>query len=54
MLYSLARIAIETIRIDSIRYIFGVPVAIVVSVCIILLAVVLLFLNNKKFDREGV
>ena len=54
ILYSIVRIAVETVRIDSIRYVFGMPVAIVVSVCIILLAVVLLFLNNKKFDREGV
>lgn len=48
ILYSVARIAVEFCRIDSVRYVFGVPVAIVVSAGIIILSLVLLFLNNKK------
>ena len=52
ILYSFARIFVEFCRIDSIRYIFDVPVAIIVSVCIIILSVILLFMNictEKKF-----
>lgn len=48
ILYSIARIIVELCRIDSIRYIFGVPVAIVVSVGIIILSIILLIFNNKK------
>ena len=48
ILYSIARIFVENIRIDSVRYIYGVPVAIVVSVSIIILSFIFLFLNNKK------
>lgn len=47
ILYSSARIAVESVRIDSVRYICGIPVAIVVSVCIILLALFLIVLNNR-------
>jgi len=47
ILYSIARIVVETVRIDSIRYIFGTPVAIVVSLCIMLISVVLFILNNR-------
>lgn len=48
VLYSIARIFVESIRIDSIRYIFGIPVAIVISFGIIFLACIMLFFNNKK------
>jgi phosphatidylglycerol:prolipoprotein diacylglycerol transferase len=48
ILYSIARIIVETFRIDSVRYIFGIPIAIVVSVGIIVLSVILLFYNNKN------
>ena len=48
ILYSVARIFVESIRIDSVRYIFGVSVAIIMSICIILLAVILLWLNNYQ------
>ena len=48
ILYSLARIGIEYIRIDSVRYICGISVAIIASVGIILLSVILLILNNYK------
>ncbi len=51
ILYSVTRIFVEYIRVDSIRYIFGLPVAIVVSVCIILLSGVLLIYNNKKVKK---
>ena len=46
ILYSLIRIFVETYRIDSITYIMGVPVAIVFSLCIIILAVFLLLKRN--------
>lgn len=48
VLYSAARIIVEMIRIDSVRYICGVSVAIVVSVSIIILSVILLFINNYR------
>ena len=48
ILYSIVRICTESIRIDSVRYICGVPIAIIVSICIILLSLILLYLNNKR------
>ena len=48
MLYSLVRILVESVRIDSVRYVYGIPVATVMSAGIILVSVVLLFLNNRK------
>ena len=48
ILYSIVRICIESIRIDSVRYIYGVPIAIIVSIGIILLSLILLYLNNKR------
>lgn len=48
ILYSLVRIFVESFRLDSVRYIFGTPIAIFVSVCIIIVSVVILFFNNKK------
>ena len=48
ILYSIARIIVEFCRLDSVRYVFGLPVAIVMSVCIIILSVLLLILNNRK------
>ena len=47
ILYSLARIMVEFCRIDSVRYICGIPVAIIMSVSIIVLSTILLFFNNK-------
>jgi prolipoprotein diacylglyceryltransferase len=47
-MYSIARIIVETYRIDSVRYIFGLPVAIVVSAGIIVLSAILFYINNKK------
>lgn len=51
ILYSIARIAVETVRIDSVRYIFGIPFAILTSVSIIIIFGILLILNNKIGDR---
>lgn len=51
ILYSIARIAVECIRIDSVRYIYGISVAIIVSVCIIILSVILLLINNRKKEN---
>ena len=54
ILYSLARIIVETCRIDSIRYIHGIPVAIIMSIGIISLSAVLLYFNNvQKSKKEG-
>ena len=48
ILYSIARIVVELCRIDSVRFIYGISVAIVMSVCIIILSAILLILNNKQ------
>ena len=47
ILYSFARIIVESCRIDSIRYVLGIPVAIVISVGIIILSAILLYKRNK-------
>ena len=46
ILYSIIRIFVENIRIDSILYLFGVPIAILVSVGIICVAGTILLLRN--------
>ena len=46
ILYSLARIIVENLRIDSVMYIHGIPIAIIVSVCIIILALAILIIRN--------
>ena len=43
ILYSFVRIFVELFRIDSAAYLFGCPVAIIVSVCIMLVSFVLLY-----------
>lgn len=48
ILYSFVRIFIEHLRIDSVCYIFGYPVAMVVSAGIIVLAQIILVYNSKK------
>ncbi len=48
ILYSLARIFVESFRIDSVKYIFGLPVAIFVSIAIILLSIILIRLNKEE------
>ena len=48
LIYSAIRICVETLRIDSIRYVYGIPVAILVSISIIFISIILLILNNKK------
>ena len=48
ILYSIARIIVESVRIDCIRYVCGISVAIAVSVGIIIISIILLLLNNKK------
>ena len=47
ILYSVIRIFVEYFRLDSVCYIFGYPVAMVVSISIIVLASITLVLNNK-------
>lgn len=46
--YSIIRIFVENIRLDSVCYVHGIPIAIVVSVGIIFLALIGLILNNTK------
>lgn len=46
ILYSLVRIFVENFRIDSVAYIHGYPIAIVVSMGIILMSFIGLILNN--------
>lgn len=48
ILYSIARIFVEHFRIDSTCYIHGIPIAIIVSVIIIILAIIGLIFNNLK------
>ena len=47
ILYSFVRIFIEHLRIDSVCYIFGYPVAMVVSAGIIVLSLLAIVLNIK-------
>ncbi len=47
ILYSVVRIFVESFRLDSVRYIFGIPVAILVSIGIILVAIVLFWRKRK-------
>ena len=47
ILYSAARIAVETLRVDSTCSILGIPVAIFVSACIIVVSVVFLFVRKR-------
>jgi len=53
ILYSAIRILVEYIRIDCVRYIMGISVAIIASVGIIILSIVLLLLNNMNKIKQG-
>ena len=44
--YSLIRIFVEYFRIDSVMYIHGLPVAMVVSLAIIIVAIIAIICNN--------
>ena len=46
ILYSAARIAVESIRVDSVKYLFGQPVAIIMSIGIIIVALSVLIYRN--------
>ena len=48
ILYSIARILVELCRIDSVRYVFGIPVAIIVSAGIIIVSSFFIYLKNKE------
>jgi prolipoprotein diacylglyceryltransferase len=54
ILYSIARIFVETCRIDTIRYICGISVAIITSVCIMFVSIILLILNNKNKQESQI
>lgn len=47
ILYSVVRIIVESIRLDSVVYVFGLPVAIFVSAGIIILSTILLLIKRK-------
>lgn len=47
ILYSLARIFVESLRIDSVRDVFGIPVAIFVSICIIIVSLIALIVRKQ-------
>ena len=48
ILYSTARIMVESLRLDCVKYVFGLPVAIFVSIGIIILSIILLIVNKGK------
>lgn len=52
IVYSIVRIFVESLRIDSTCFIFGYPVAIVVSAVIIVISVAILFYRNKPKEAE--
>ena len=51
ILYSIIRIFVESLRIDSVKYVFGLPVAIFVSVCIIILSIIVLIMRKGGRDE---
>ena len=51
IMYSLARIFVEHFRIDSVCFIHGYPIAMVVSVGIIILAFIAFIMNNLKKNK---
>ena len=53
LLYSIVRIVAEYFRIDSISYIIGIPIPIIVSVFIIALSLVMLYYNNIDRIKKG-
>ena len=53
ILYSIARIIVETCRIDSVRYVYGIPVAIVISLIIIVLSTILLIKNSSTKKEQA-
>ena len=54
IMYSVIRILVEYYRIDSVRYICSVPVAILMSTGIIILSTILLIYNNRKIpDKQN-
>ena len=50
IMYSVVRIAVESLRLDSVKYIMGMPVAIFVSISIIVLSVLLLI--YRKYTNK--
>ena len=48
ILYSIVRILVETVRLDSVKYVLGMPVAIFVSISIIIISVVFLIINYRR------
>ena len=53
ILYSFVRIFVENIRIDSVCYLWGFPIAMVVSVCIIIVSAVILLLHNLPANKDS-
>ena len=52
ILYSVVRILVESVRIDSAAYIHGIPIAIIVSVCIIVVSLIgICLIKQKSLDK---
>ena len=52
ILYSLVRIFIENIRIDSVMNLNNIPIAIIISILVFIIGVFVLFLINKKCPKN--
>ena len=46
ILYSLVRVFTETLRLDSVLYVHGIPIAIIMSGGIIVLSIILMLIRN--------
>ena len=53
ILYSIVRIAIEHIRIDSVLNIYGIPIAQIVSLLIIIVSIISIFVIQSKNESIG-
>lgn len=53
ILYSAGRFVIESIRIDSVLNVSGIPVAQLVSICAIVLGIIFLVVLNKRLENKN-
>ena len=51
IMYSVVRIFVETFRIDSVNYVFGLPIAIFVSISIILVSTIIFIIHTKRKNK---
>ena len=52
IMYSLARIFVESIRVDSVAYIYNIPIAIHISLGIIILSTILFLCRNIRLGKR--